>query len=174
MDLDRLRSLLAVPLACLFLILVLCVFAVQKQPSVGMHLPLPKVRVHPDKDCDFLSDRNIVLQLHKDGSIFINETRVSQEELRSILVEIYETREERVIYILPDSDISFGEFSDIYDKVASSINGLHIALSTRLLDRELKQCPEGSSCGLDWPDHMYVPCVWSNIRPVHVLHSALR
>lgn len=174
MDLDRLRSLLAVPMASLFLVLVLCVFGVQKPPSVGIHLPLPKVRVHPYKDCDFLSDRSIVLQLHKHGSTFINETRVSHEELRSILVEIYENREERVIYILPDSDVSFWEFADIYNKVASSINGLHIVLSTKLLDGELHQCPEGSSCGLDWPDHTYIPCVWSNIRTVHVPNYTVR
>jgi hypothetical protein len=85
MDLNRLRALLAAPMAALFLILLLSTFAVQRPASVGMYLPLPKVRTVPFKDCDFVSDRSIVAQLHKDGSTWINETRESPEKFGSML-----------------------------------------------------------------------------------------
>ena len=174
MDLDRLRSLLAAPMAGLFLILALCTFVLLRPASRGIQIPLLKVRAHPYKDCDFLSDRNIVVQLHNDGSTWINETRVSAGELRPRLAEIYENRMEKVIIILPEPEVSFGDFANMYNKVASSTSDLHIILRTRQLDKELLQCPEGSSCGLEWPDHKYVPCVWTNITPVHIPYHVLR
>jgi len=168
MDPFRLRSLIAPAMASLFLMLSLCAFVVQRPDSVGMHVPITKVRVHSYKDCDFLSDREIVIRLRKDGSTWINETRESPDKLRSVLAEIYDNREEKVIYMLPDPDVSFQEFADIYNKAASSTSDLHIVLSTHRLDKELDQCPQGSSCGLEWPDNTYEPCVWSNIRPVRI------
>ena len=124
MDPFRLRSLIAPAMASLFLMLSLCAFVLQRPDSVGMHVPITKVRVH--------------------------------------------SYEEKVIYMLPDPDVSFQEFADIYNKAASSTSDLHIVLSTHRLDKELDQCPQGSSCGLEWPDNTYEPCVWSNIRPVRI------
>ncbi|MGA3009499.1 MAG: hypothetical protein ABSD72_04495 [Terracidiphilus sp.] len=171
MDLDQLKSLLAVPLASLFLIVVLCVFAVQRPPSVGIRIPLLRVRTVPFKECDFLSDRSIVVRLHKDGSIWINETQESPERLGPVLAEIYDNREEKVIYILPDPDVSFRDFADRYSKVASSTKNLHIMLSTLQLDKELQQCPPGSYCELDWHGNAYIPCVWTNV-PIYIpLHG---
>lgn len=160
-------------MASLFLVLSLCAFVVQRPKSVGMSVTILKVWVHPYKDCDFLSDRSIVVQLHKDVSIRINETRVSPDELRSRLALIYENREEKVVYILSDSDVSFGEFADIYNRVASSTSNLHIVLITRQLDKELQQCPSGYACGLEWHDHPYVPCAWANIPIVPIQHHLL-
>ncbi|HEY1211138.1 MAG TPA: biopolymer transporter ExbD, partial [Terracidiphilus sp.] len=163
MDPFRFRALIAPAMASLFLVLSLCAFVVQRQEPVGMNIPILKVWVHPYKDCDFLSDRSIVVQLHKNGSIWINETRVSPDELSSRLAKIFESREERIVYMHPDPDASFRDFADIYNKASTSISGLHVVLSTRQLDNELQQCPQGSSCGLEWPDHTNEPCVWSNI-----------
>jgi biopolymer transport protein ExbD len=174
MDPNRFRSLLAVPLASLFLILVLCLFAVQRPPSVGMNLPLPRVRIDPISNCNFLSDRNIVVHLRKDGSIWINETQESPDELGHILTKIYENRDEKVIYMLSDPDISYGEFANIYNKVASSTNDLYIVLSTRQLNKEFQKCPSGVYCGLDWPDHTYQPCVWINIHPTLIPRQTRR
>jgi biopolymer transport protein ExbD len=167
MDPNRLYALIAVPLAGLFLLMVLFTTGVHRPGSMGLHVPTIKVRVHPYKDCDFLSDRNIVVQIRQDGSIWINETQVSREKLRSTLTMIFEPREERVVYLLPSPDVSFGEFADIYNTVASSTRNLHIVLSTRQFDKELQQCPQDSVCGLEWPDHTSEPCVWANV-PIYV------
>jgi hypothetical protein len=101
MDPFRLRTLIAPAMASMFLVLSLCAFVAQSPAPVGMHLPLPQARMVPHEDCDFLSDRNIVVQLQKDGNIRINETQVSHERLRPILTEIYAYRAEKFIYIVP-------------------------------------------------------------------------
>ena len=175
-DPNRMRALIAAPLVSLFLILVLCTIGVRRPASVGLHVPTLKVRVHPYKDCDFLSDRSIVVQIHQDGSLWINETKESREKLGPTLAMIFESREERVVYLLPSPQVSFKEFADIYNTIASSTSNLHIVLSTRQLDKELQQCPPESACALDWPDHTTVPCAWANVPitvvdvPHHVLH----
>lgn len=176
MDPNRLRALIAAPLVSLFLILVLCTIGVRRPASMGMHVPTIKVRVHPYKDCDFLSDRSVVVQIHEDGSIWINETRQTREKLGPTLANIFESREERDVYLLPSPDVSFGEFADTYNIISSSTRNLHIVLSTRQLDKELQQCPLDSACALDWPDHASIPCAWANvpISVIHVPHHALR
>jgi len=159
-------------MASLFLVLSLCAFVVQRPPSVGMHLLLPQVRMVPHKDCDFLSDRSIVVRLHKDGNIWINETQVIHERLGPILTEIYANRVEKFIYVVSDSDVSFGEFANSYNMVASSTDDLHIVLLTRQFDKEVLQCTQRSECGLFWPGHGFSgECVYSLISPVYILHN---
>ncbi|MGB9408892.1 MAG: hypothetical protein WCA89_15250 [Terracidiphilus sp.] len=174
MDLNRLRALLAVPMASLFLVLVLCVFGVQRPPSVGIHLPMTKVQPITSNSC--FDERDIVIIINKDGSTKINETPVQPEKLDSIISKIFQYRHEgRVVYVIPDPDVSFREFADIYNKIASSTDNLHIGLMTRQLKTQLEQCPEGSICGFEWPDHGYThSCLYFNSRPVPIPHHPLR
>jgi biopolymer transport protein ExbD len=158
MDPFRLRSLIAPAMASLFLMLSLCAFVVQRPPSVGMHLLLPRVRTNPIDDCSGV-DRWIVVLLHKNGSYSINEEQVPVGELGSRLGEIYENREHKMILMFSDPEVSYGEFAKFYSTVASSTSNLRIDLRTRQLQAELQKCPPGGSCGLEWPDHTYVPCV---------------
>jgi biopolymer transport protein ExbD len=171
MDLNRLRALVAAPMASLFLILTLCAFLLQRPGAVGMHVPLPKVRTVPYDDCEGV-DRWVVVLLHKDGSYWINETQVPADELRSKLGEIYENRKYKLIYMFSDPDVSYGEFANFYSIVESSTTELRIGLRTRQLEAQLQQCPLGSSCGLEWPDHMYIPCVERQIPLVPIPHHA--
>jgi biopolymer transport protein ExbD len=172
MDPYRLRTLIAPAMASLFLVLSLCAFVVQRPESMGMHLPLPQVLMVPHKDCDFLSDRSIVVRFHRNGNIWINETQVSHERLGPILTEIYENSAEKFIYIVSDSDVSYGEFANFYNTVALSTDDLHIVLRTRQFDKEVLQCTQGSECGLFWPSHGFSgQCLYSLIPTVHILHN---
>ena len=146
-------------MASLFLVLSLCAFVVQRPPSVGMHVPLIKVRAVPCKDCDFLSDRSLVVRIHNDGNIWINETQVNYEKLGPLLTKIYENRAEKLIYIVSDPDVPYGEFANIYSRVVSSDSDLHIVLVTSQIQAQVEQCPFGSCCVLEWPDHTKVPTV---------------
>jgi hypothetical protein len=132
-----------------------------------------RVRTVPFKDCDFLSDRRIVVQLHKDGSTWINETLVSHEKLGPVLAEIYEYRQEKEVYILSAPDVSFGQFADLYSAVSSSTSNLHIGLQTRQLRAQIQECPPGSYCELDWHGSTYIPCVWANVPVYLPLHTPL-
>jgi biopolymer transport protein ExbD len=166
MDFNRLSSLVAVPLASLFLIVVLCVFGVQRPPSVGVMVPLEHVRVVPNKECDFLSDREIVVQLHRDGSTWINETRVSHDKLRSELAEIFKYRHESYVYITSDPDVSFEEFANLYSTVDSSTSNIRIVLLTAKMRALIQQCPPGGVCELIWHDFGDIFCgISPSFRP---------
>jgi hypothetical protein len=118
-------------------------------------------------------DRWIVVLLHKDGSYWINDDQVPARELGLRLTEIYENRKYKLIYMFSDPDVSFGEFAKFYSIVESSTSGLRIGLRTRQLQAQLRRCPPGSSCGLEWSDGMYIPCVWREI-PLRPLRFARR
>ncbi|MGA3373654.1 MAG: hypothetical protein ABSC48_18045 [Terracidiphilus sp.] len=172
MDLFRLRALIAPVMASLFLVLSLCAFVLPRPASAGMHLPVLRVWAIPGYDCPGV-DRWIVVQLHKDGSYWINETQVPANELRAKLTEIYENRKEKYILMFPNTDVSFGEFANFYSAVVSSTSNLRIILRTRQLQEQLDLCPEFGSCGLDWPDRQYTPCVYRSL-PERNPHRMLR
>jgi hypothetical protein len=168
MDMNRLQAILAAPLAGLFLILTLCAFALQKPEEEGMYLPITRVRMISDYYCPGV-DRTILVSLHKDGSYWINEEQIPTDEFRFTLTEIYENRKQKILPVLADPDISYGDFARFYDEVISSTSDLHIILRTPQLEEQLHQCSPSGSCGIDWPDHSYTPCVYRSspfIRPL--------
>jgi biopolymer transport protein ExbD len=176
MDLNRLRALLAAPLASLFLVLSLCAFVVQRPPSVGIRVPITKIRTAPYNVCPYV-DRSIVVRLLKDGSYWINETLVPANELRPRLADIYENRAEKILPVYSDPDVTYGLFGDFYSEVESSTSNLHIILRTRGLEAQLQRCPAGMSCGLDWPGIDYTPCSLPELLPpipIHVSGGAPR
>jgi biopolymer transport protein ExbD len=154
--------------------LSLCAFVVQRPASVGIHIPVTRVRTIPFSDC--FDDRDIFVQIHKDRSTWINQTRENPGKLGPVLSEIFQNRnEQRVVYVLPDPDVSFGEFADVYNKVALSTRDLHVGLITSQLKAQLDQCPLGSTCGFEWPDHGYThSCLYFNIPPVRIPRHSLR
>lgn len=150
MDLNRLRLLVAAPMASLFLVLGLCAFVMQTPASVGIRIPITHVGTIPydGRICNM----QILAILHKEGVTQINETRIRPDELGPRLGEINQNRDWPAVCMLADSDVSYGEFANFYSRVASSTRNLHIGLVTRQLDNELQQCPIGKICGLTWPD----------------------
>jgi biopolymer transport protein ExbD len=130
MDLNQLKSFLAVPLASLFLIVVLCVFAVQRPPSVGIHLQMPRVQRHADwHECE--DDMPIVVVIHRDGSIFIRQTEERPNEVAAIIARIMDYRgTERAVYVMPDPDVTYGDLAQLFNKIAKSTPNLHVFLVT--------------------------------------------
>jgi biopolymer transport protein ExbD len=152
MTLSQIRLLVTPALASLFLILLVCAIVDRHPASVGLALPILRVRAIPIKDCfDGLSDRDVVIQIRGDGSTWINETKLSPDVLGKELNEIYEYRQERFVYMIVDPEVPYGEFAEIYDKAASSTPGLHIGLLTRQFRNQMEQCPVGSGCTEVWP-----------------------
>jgi len=149
MDMDRLATPLLASLVGVLLILCVCAFELERPASTGMLLPIPKVGSLPFAECDVLSDRDIVVSIKRDGSTIINETSVPLGELKARLGEIYANRAERIAYILSDPEVSYGQFANAYEKVASSAEGLHIGLLTPQLESE-SETPQGT-WGLFWP-----------------------
>jgi biopolymer transport protein ExbD len=152
MHLDPLRSLVAPAFASLFLILFVCAFVVQRPASVGIEVPVLRVRAIPIKDCaDVLSDRDVVIRIQNDGSTWINETKLNPNVLRETLAKIYEYRQEKFVYMLVDREVPYSQFARIWGQAASSTPGLHIGLLTRQFTNQMKECSLESGCTEVWP-----------------------
>jgi biopolymer transport protein ExbD len=168
---ESLRSFLTVPLAAVFLILVLCLFETERPPAMGLRVPVSHVRTFPFAEC--YDDRSVWVRLAKNGDIRINETPVSRNELKLRISQIYDNREEpNAIFMLVDPEAPYGDFVDVYSKVSSANRSLRVGLMTDGLMALLNACPTGASCGLDWPDHKYIPwCLQFNFPPVTLKRS---
>jgi biopolymer transport protein ExbD len=106
---DSLRSFVAVPVAAVFLILLLCLLAMGKRPAMGLRVPVPHVRTLPFAEC--YDDRSVWVRLAKNGGIRINETSVSRNEVKLRISEIYENREgPNAIFMLVDPEVPYGDF----------------------------------------------------------------
>ena len=174
MNLDRLCALLAPALVCLFLVLSVFTLAVQTTASTGVYLPITRVRTISFNDC--FDDRDIFVRLKKDGSTWINETLERPGKLGPTIAEIMQAgRTQRVVYVLTDPDVSFERFLSSYNEISTSASDLHVGVITTDIDRELRKCPPGSICGLDWPDHGYLhSCLVYEIQPIYILKSPAR
>jgi biopolymer transport protein ExbD len=170
---DSLRSFAAVPLATVFLIVLLCIFTQKRPPATGLSVPVTHVRTFPFNDC--YDDRSVWILLFKDGGIRINETPVPRNELRLRISRIYADRQEpKAAFMRVDPEVPFGDFLDVYERVVSASHGLRVGVITDGLESGLKACPKGASCGLDWPDHDYIPwCLYFNSPALPVLRSPL-
>jgi biopolymer transport protein ExbD len=164
MDPYRLRLLVAPALASLFLILGLCAFVVLRPASVGMKVPKPRIQRHASwRECE--DDMPIVVRIHKDGTTGINLTQERPDELAPTIARIMDYREtERAVYVMPDSDVSFGYFAGIYDKVVTSTTNLHVFLVTDHMRKLLSYNTPGTGiwgiCDLEWPENGYKAENW--------------
>jgi biopolymer transport protein ExbD len=127
MDLNRLRSILAAPMAALFLILVLCTFAVQKPKSTGFLIPMIRLHHNPNEPTD-CGGRIEFVKLTKDGRTWINETEVPSNSLATAVAALMENRAERVVYVVVDSDLSYGQFVEFLGKIKGATTELHVVI----------------------------------------------
>lgn len=164
MNIERLRILIAPALAGLFLVLTLCTFAVRRPGAVGILVPLPRIQRHADwRECE--DDMPIFVLIHKNGNIYIRQTQENPSDLAATIVRIMSNRAtERAVYIVPDSDVSFSQVADIYDKIVGSTTNIHVFLVTERM-RELGKASDATGilwglCDLEWPENGYKAESW--------------
>lgn len=75
-------------------------------------------------------DIPIVLRLTSDGRMWFNWTEVAPERLGPLVAEVVEGRGERVVYVMADPSVPFGQFAEFLARVNSSEPGLHVVLLT--------------------------------------------
>jgi biopolymer transport protein ExbD len=124
---DRLRTLLAPALASLFLILVLCAIGAHRPASVGFRIPIILIHHHPQEPTD-CEGRAVFLRLTKDGRTWINDTELPESQLASEVAEVMENRAERVVYVVVDSELPYGQFAQFLDKIAGATTDLHLVV----------------------------------------------
>ncbi len=157
MHMNRPHALMAAPIACLFLILSLCAFVVQRPVSTGVHVPKPRVERHSSwRECE--DDMPIFVRIAKDGSTRINQTQERSDEVPPLISKIMEYREtERAVYIMAESDVPFGILANLYSKIATSTTNLHVFLVTDRMrsQLELDYLSGGGICDFEWPENGY-------------------
>ena len=112
MDLNRLRDLVAAPMACLFVILILCLFAVQRPVSSGILVPMMRTRTEPLRFCEF---NGFTVYLRSDGKIggWARNEEVSREASLSRIREARENVEDDTLFVIADPDVSYGDFASL-------------------------------------------------------------
>jgi biopolymer transport protein ExbD len=148
MDLNRLRILLAAPTACLFLILILCVFAAQPVPT---GIAIPVVRLRPNRVQFSCDGRFVFIQLLADGKTKINGTKIHPKDLAPRVGAMMESRVERVAYLVPDSGISNARFVETLNELNRAAADMHIAVLSGSLRDEFVQ-RRLSPCDIVWPN----------------------
>jgi biopolymer transport protein ExbD len=138
MDPFRFRVLIAPAMASLFLVLSLCAFVVQKPESVGIRIPM--IRIHHDPhepyDC---GGRPVFVRLTRDGKSWINETEVTSNRLVPVVSALMENRAERVVYVVVDSDLSYGQFVTFLDRIKGATDDLHVVVVSGVILKAFKE-----------------------------------
>jgi biopolymer transport protein ExbD len=137
MDFNRLLAVLPAPFAGLFLVLSLLAFVAQTPVSEGIRIPV--IRLHHDAqeptDCD---GRSEFVRLTADGKTWINSGEVPENRLTVTIADLMENRAERVAYLVAVSDLSYGQFAGVLDKVTGAATDLHIVVVSGEIRRALE------------------------------------
>lgn len=151
MGLERFRTLLVLPVASLFLILLVCVFALQRPTSTGIRMPLLKLK-SPGQDftCD---GRWVYVELLKDGSAQVNLEPVPNQNLSAMVGRLMQSRAERVVFLVPSPDTSYSRFVETLNALQKSAPDTHVGvLSGTLRDRYARPATAYNlPCDIVWP-----------------------
>jgi biopolymer transport protein ExbD len=135
MDPDRLRVLLAAPLASLFLVLSLCAFVVERPVSTGIDIPMIRIHRDPNRALD-CGSRAIFMRLTADGKSWMNETEIPTNQIESTIAAKMENRAEKIVYVFVDSELSYGQFMWFTNKLSRAVPSLHLLVISGEVRRE--------------------------------------
>ena len=171
MGLGRLRTLLALPLASLFLILLVCVFPVQRTPPVGIRVPMMRVRQTPLANCAF---NGFTVYLRSDGKIAggKREDVVLRETMLSRIKEARDNIQDDTIFVITDPDVSYGQFAELIADIHNVAPPDHIAVVTHEGQITMFYYPNGKPvevladrCRFEWPS-VKGQRKWPNPEPI--------
>lgn len=99
---------------------------VQKPHALMVSLPQPcKANEHGETDV-----RSLVVDLHGDGSYWINNTPFERDALGRKMIEIMETRNDRFIWLKANADVPYERVIQTIDMFVAGTPDLYIALMT--------------------------------------------
>jgi biopolymer transport protein ExbD len=102
------------PLIDILLVLIIIFMVIQPQNPKGLEALVPqppKDQKTPPPD----NDRTIVLQVINGGGVpiyKINDQQFAKDEITAKLTQIFATRQEKVMFIKGDKDLSFGPIAE--------------------------------------------------------------
>jgi biopolymer transport protein ExbD len=159
MNPNRWLEIAAVPLASLFLILILVVFGIQRPPSTGILIPMMKVRPEPLSNCSFAA---FTIYLRSDGTLGggSRDQTVSWHEatsrLRQAAAEV--GIRDNTVYLIADGETHYKYVFKLVSDIHATAPTVHIALVTS----------SGQVSGIDGHGPYPNRCqfVWSSVKEV--------
>ncbi len=83
----------------------------------------------------------MVLWLTRDGRMWMNDYEVPPDRLRARLAEVYEYRMLKNVYVVADSEVSYGQFADFMSRIVGASPNLNVILLSGQLRREVETEP---------------------------------
>ncbi len=100
-----------VPLCDVLLVLLIIFMVVTPLVQKGVDVKLPaalNTSSMPDSP-------DVVLAVKRDGTLYVNESKVTMENLQNALEEAFLTVSEKKLYIKADQDLEYGKIVDLID-----------------------------------------------------------
>ena len=122
-----------VPLIDILLVL-LVIFMIIPVYSKGLDAAIPQQSTQPPEEVP--NDLVVVVQVHADGTLRINQEPVAWDSLSARLEEVFKQRASRIAFIRGDGPVEFGVVAKVIDVMHTS--GIaSVGLLTPDLDRGL-------------------------------------
>lgn len=100
-----------VPLCDVLLVLLIIFMVVTPLVQKGVDVKLPSAL----NTASMPDSPDVVLAVKKDGTIYVNEDKVTMENLQNALEEAFLTVSEKKLFIRADQDIEYGKIVDLID-----------------------------------------------------------
>jgi len=100
-----------VPLCDVLLVLLIIFMVVTPLVQKGVDVKLPSAL----NTASMPDSPEVVLAVKKDGTIYVNEDKVTMENLQNALEEAFLTVSDKKLYIRADQDIEYGKIVDLID-----------------------------------------------------------
>jgi len=157
MGLERFRTLLALPFASLFLILLACMFVVQRPASMGIRISIMRLRPVPLSNCEF---NGFTVHLRSDGIVVGSglEGPVPEETVLSRIKEARDNIQDETIFVIADPDVPYSKFAQLIADIHNAAPPDHIGVVTREGQITEHQYSSGKAlemladrCRFEWP-----------------------
>lgn len=102
-----------VPLCDVLLVLLIIFMVVTPLVQKGVDVKLPTAL----NTSSMPDNPDVVLAIRKDGTLYVNQDKVTLETLQNSLEEAFLTVAEKKLYLKADQDLEFGKIIDVIDVI---------------------------------------------------------